>query len=221
MTASISGSFLEHSCLLWSCLLPSRWLSLTGSWLHYLTCVNTLRPVQNGSQLAGDIIKYILQKENLFMWIRSGVTLCFQFVFTAASTAAKTFAYYVKTICAKPYIFWANNIWVWGNVLDDLSMTLTQGHSCDIDLQKFVCLHDKERTTHPITTKLGSFIPPQKKLDVFFQGQTLFWAYLRNGWCDWCETKRKCIGWILGILCDLDLWPHSDLDLDFSRSNFE
>ena len=45
--------------------------------------------------------------------------------------------------------------------------------------------------------------------DVFFQGQTLFWPYLRNGWSDWCETKRKCIGWILGTLCDLDLWPHS------------
>ena len=44
--------------------------------------------------------------------------------------------------------------------------------------------------------------------DVFFQGQTLFWPYLRNGWSYWCETKRKCIGWILDI-CDLDLWPHS------------
>ena len=45
--------------------------------------------------------------------------------------------------------------------------------------------------------------------DVFFQGQTLFWPYLRNGWSDWCETKRKCIGWILGTICDLDLWPPS------------
>ena len=48
-----------------------------------------------------------------------------------------------------------------------------------------------------------------KILDVFFQGQTLFWPYLRNGWSDWCETKRKCIGWILGTICDLDLWPPS------------
>ena len=45
--------------------------------------------------------------------------------------------------------------------------------------------------------------------DVFFQGQTLFWPYLRNGWSDWCETKRKCNDWILGAICDLDLWPHS------------
>ena len=47
------------------------------------------------------------------------------------------------------------------------------------------------------------------KLDVIFQGQTLFWPYLRDDWSDWCETKRKCIGWILGTLGDLDLWPHS------------
>ena len=46
-------------------------------------------------------------------------------------------------------------------------------------------------------------------LDVFFQGKTLYWTYLRNGWSDWCETKRRCIGWILGELCDLDLWPHT------------
>ena len=44
---------------------------------------------------------------------------------------------------------------------------------------------------------------------LFIQGQALFWPNLRNGWSDWCEMKRKCIGWILGIICDLDLWPHS------------
>ena len=48
-----------------------------------------------------------------------------------------------------------------------------------------------------------------KILDVFFQGQTLFWPNLRYGWSDWCETKRKCIGWILDTICDLDLWPRS------------
>ena len=48
-----------------------------------------------------------------------------------------------------------------------------------------------------------------KILDVFFQGQTLLWPYLSNGWSDWCETKRKCIGCMLGIIYDLDLWPHS------------
>ena len=28
-----------------------------------------------------------------------------------------------------------------------------------------------------------------ESLDVFFQGQTLFWPNLRNGSSDWCETK--------------------------------
>ena len=47
-----------------------------------------------------------------------------------------------------------------------------------------------------------------KKSNVVFQGLTLFRSYLRNGWwSDWCETKKKNIGWILGIICDLDLWP--------------
>ena len=38
-------------------------------------------------------------------------------------------------------------------------MTLTQGHGCDIDKQKFACLQDKVRTTQPITTKLSGYIP--------------------------------------------------------------
>ena len=58
--------------------------------------------------------------------------------------------------------------------------------------------------------------------DVFFQGQTLFWPYLRNGWSDWCEMKSKCIGWILGTINDIDLWPSlMTLTLDVLRSNFE
>ena len=57
---------------------------------------------------------------------KSGVTLCFQFVSAAsASAAATTFASHVKTVRAKPYIFGTKNLWVWGNVLNDLSMTLT------------------------------------------------------------------------------------------------
>ena len=68
----------------------------------------------------------------------------------------------------------------------------------------FTCLHDKVRTTHPIITKFGSYIPLVmlitwincrgilsdnvfgitffKSLDVFLQGQTLWWPYFRNGW---------------------------------------
>ena len=45
-----------------------------------------------------------------------------------------------------------------GKCTDDLCVTLTQGHGCGIDKQKFACLQDKVRTTQPITTKLGSYI---------------------------------------------------------------
>ena len=58
-----------------------------------------------------------------------------------------------------------------------------------------------------LETYLGKF--SSKNLDVFFQSQSLFWPYLRNGGSYWCETKRKCIRWILGIKCELDLRPHS------------
>ena len=52
-----------------------------------------------------------------------------------------------------------------------------------------------------------------KNSDVYFQGQTLFWPYLRNAWSDWCEPKRKCICWILGTICDLTFELTHDLDL--------
>ena len=42
-----------------------------------------------------------------------------------------------------------------------------------------------------------------------FQCKTLYWTYLRNGWSNWWETKKKFIGWILAKLCDLYLWPHT------------
>ena len=38
------------------------------------------------------------------------------------------------------------------------------------------------------------------------------WPYLRNGWSDWHEKKRKCIdNWILDRVCDLSMWPHPGL----------
>ena len=59
---------------------------------------------------------------------------CFLFVSAAsASAAAKTFPSHVKTFSAKHLIFGTKHIWVWGNVLNDLSMTVTQGHGCGID----------------------------------------------------------------------------------------
>ena len=41
-----------------------------------------------------------------------------------------TFASHFKTIRAEPSVFGTKKVQVWGNVLDDLSMTLTQGHGC-------------------------------------------------------------------------------------------
>ena len=55
---------------------------------------------------------------------------------------------------------------------------------------------------------------------MFFLGQTLFCPYFRNGWSDWCVMKRKCIGSILGIICDLDLDLTHDLDLGCFKVKF-
>ena len=41
-------------------------------------------------------------------------------------------------------------------------MTVTHGHSCGTDRQKFACLHNKIRTTHPIFFNI---------FDVILQGQ--------------------------------------------------
>ena len=43
-------------------------------------------------------------------------------------------------------------------------------------------------------------------------------THLRNGWSDWCETKKKCICWILATICDFDL-TH-DLDLGCFKVEF-
>ena len=78
---------------------------------------------------------------------------------STTAAAAITFASHVKTVWAKPEIFGTRKVLVWKNVLDDLLVTLTLGHGCDIDKQKCPCLQDKVRTTQPITTKLRSHIP--------------------------------------------------------------
>ena len=55
---------------------------------------------------------------------------------------------------------------------------------------------------------------------MFFQGQTLFWPYLRNAWSNWCETKRKCIGSILGMIYYLTFDLTHDLDLGCLKVKF-
>ena len=93
-------------------------------------------------------------------------------------------------------------------------MTLTQGHGSDTDKQKFACVRDKVRTTLLITTKLSSYIPLVMLITWLdfggFMLETLFFANLstKTSIDVKQETKRRCIGWILGELCDLDLWPH-------------
>ena len=56
-------------------------------------------------------------------------------------------------------------------------------------------------------------------LTLDFQGQILKMLYLRNGMADWHGTKAMWIDRMLHPLCDFE-WP-LDLDLGFSRSNFE
>ena len=82
------------------------------------------------------------------------------------------------------------------------------------------------RTAHPIATKLSRYIPlimlatwlnfgeilPIIFLRNFswnfksiFPSRTLYLPYLRNGWSNWCEIKRKWVNWILRWLGYL--WP--------------
>ena len=106
-----------------------------------------------------------------------------------------------------PYLDWLSHPNVgWLYVLDDPSVTLTQGHGCDIDKQKFACLQGKVKTTQPITAKLSSDIPLVMIITwLDFWGNLLetiilpnflrkFWmcffkvkhsrTYLRNDWSD-------------------------------------
>ena len=52
------------------------------------------------------------------------------------------------------------------------------------------------------------------------RSKTLYWPYPRNVWSDW--HVMKCIIWILGHLCDCDLWLDftHDLDLGFLKVRF-
>ena len=57
-------------------------------------------------------------------------------------------------------MFGTKTVQVWENVLDDLSMTLTQGHGCGANQEKLACLQNTVRTAYPITSKLGAYITP-------------------------------------------------------------
>ena len=162
----------------------------------------------------------------------------------SAAAAAKTFASHVKTVWASHQIFGTKKVWVWENVLDDLLVTLTQGHDCDIDKHKFVCLQDKVKTTHLITPKLGSNIPRVMLITWSdFEGfrlETLFCQiFVGNFGCVFSRSNIK-IGQISGMVGPIDVkrkggasveyWVNyvnltfdltHDLDLVVSRSKFE
>ena len=60
-----------------------------------------------------------------------------------------------------------------------------------------------------------------KICDVFFQAQTLYWTYLRNGWSDWCEMKEMHwldTGW---TMWPRPLTPPMTLTFDFFKVEFQ
>ena len=91
-------------------------------------------------------------------------------------------------------------------------MTLTQGHGCHIDKQKFACLQDLVRTTQPITTKLISYIHLVKFITwLDFSGILLETLFLPNFlWkIRMCFFKVKhsimSIGHISGLVGPIDV----------------
>ena len=155
----------------------------------------------------------------------------FQFVSAAASASAAMIDL---------RIFGTKKVWVsvLENVLGDHWVTLTQGHGCDIDKQKFACLQDKVRTIQRISPKLCRYISLVMVITwldfggilfetlfffanrcVFSRSNTLLdisqeWL-VRLMWNE-KEVHRLDAGWTM--------WPWpvtSSMTFDFSRSNFK
>ena len=62
----------------------------------------------------------------------------------------------------------------------------------------------------------------KKKFECVFQGQTLVWPHLRDGWLDWCKTKKE----VHRLHTGHTIWPWPltspmTLILNIIRSNFE
>ena len=116
--------------------------------------------------------------------------LCFQFISAAVATTA-TVASHVKTVSAKPYKF-GTNIFGLGKCTADISMTLTQGHGSGFDKKHSACLHD---TVAIFVYNFGCIFKVNIPLAISQE-----W-FFRLTW------NENWIGWILGELFDLDLWP--------------
>ena len=114
-------------------------------------------------------------------------------------------------------------------------MTLTQGHGCGTDWHKFACLHDKVRSTHPITTILNSYIALAMLITWLHLGGFTFCDFFQSSRYDFARSntllnislewlftfmwnRKKCIGWVNYVIVTFDL-TH-EFDLEFFKVKF-
>ena len=122
---------------------------------------------------------------------------------------------------------WHQRSWLWHRLAKiSLSARLSENHSSDhCKTWQLYCPSHGSYLIRFWRSAVENFYFGKlslKNLDVFFQGQTLIWPYLRNGWSDWCETKKEMHRLDTGY----NIWPWPmtspmSLTLDVSRSNFE
>ena len=169
--------------------------------------------------------------------------LCFQFVSAASATGqwllrftSKTFELDLRYLGQRKYgsgkMYWVTFGWPWPKFT---AVTLIN--------KKFACLQDKVRTIQPIITKLCTYIPLAmisswldfggllfetplllnflRKLHICFFKVKHFIGHI-SGMVSLIDMKRKrrCTGWILGELCDLNVDLTHDLDLWFFKVKF-
>ena len=177
---------------------------------------------------------------NIFKSPQSGVTLCFQFVSAAgagAAAATMTFASHVKAVWARQRkygfgkMYWVTFGWPWLKVTTvtlinkNLLVCRIKWVPLNQSLQNFAAITLwswsspdyiwKNAVGNPFFAKFSS-----KILDVFLQGQTLYWTQewlVRLMWNE-KEVHRWDTGWTMWP------WPLTSpmtLTFDFSRSNFK
>ena len=138
---------------------------------------------------------------------QSGMTLCFQFLSAAAVAAASsaaayaaatTFASHVKTaqrIYGSGEMYSMTFSWPWpkvtvvASIIKNLLVCAIKWEPLIGSLQNMAALLHGYYLIRFWRSSVGNFYFGKfslKNSDVFFQGQTLFWPYLRNGWSDWC-----------------------------------
>ena len=120
------------------------------------------------------------------------------------------------------------NLWVWEKFLAPILVTLSPSYQSAVG-QILPRSQDSVRTADSIAGKLNGYIPlvmistwlnfgtilleiffsefSRKIWNAFFPNQTFYLPDLRNGWSNWCETKRKRIDRMLRWLGYLYIWP--------------